>query len=163
MVSIFAETVYDETVTLNLTDFQRFENNVNFNYPAVSADTIIGGFVYIERIIVELNFIPGLDVKNTTGTDRDLRLDSEIEYDYDGTIDLFSTVGTLRYFDININPNETPTLTSVSDTKNFDNYLDVPGNVSPKNFVWDDQNDIRVDGDQTVDAQITITLVGRKP
>jgi len=162
MVSIFAETVVDATDTVSLNDGERFNIQENFSFGPISVDTTIGGFVYMEKIIANIDFSPDIGVLGGSNNEQ-FKLRSTVEYDYDGTIDLFSDVPRLVHYDEFIASGNNEIVSGpFSVEQTLDIYLDVPADIS-LDFAWDDGNRVFVDGNQTVTADLDVILVGRKP
>jgi len=167
MVNIFADKVYDETVTISVTDGAPFPQELNSaftNLPLVDASSIIGGFTYLEEATLELNFVGGLDLDASTDN-RTATIDAKPIAIFDSQFNLF---GGVDFVEIG-RQNDTGGNVTITDFKGegvtLDTYVDTPLEIGyDVQFGGDtDQFTLNMDGDQTLDVELIIRLIGRQP
>jgi len=167
MVSIFAETVYDETSTVTFANDDNLivEIPAQVSFPTVDVSSIVGDFTYIETAIIEFNFVGGMDIEMGVG-DVNFGLDAKPTAEFNGNLDVFSTVQSDRI--VNINNNNGPdniTAENFSGSIAIDSYVDTPLDIGYDFSVSGvtTQYAPRANGAQTIDMQGKIGLVGRQP
>jgi len=167
MVSIFAESVSDETQTVNFADNDLLIDEIpaQLNLPTTDISATVGGFTYIESAVMEFNFVGGMDIQIAGGT-RFFFLDAKPSAEFDGSLDVFSgvqedTIVEIRETELG----EFSTVENFSGNVAIDSYVDTPL-VIGYDFTVDGTTSTfapRADGAQTIDMNAKISLIGRQP
>jgi hypothetical protein len=168
MVSIFAEQIYQETVTgVNFNDGQRVSNITIDNFPLTDVSALVGGFKYVERVVVGFTIIGTFGVFNPKdGFNRRWEIDVVgTEFIFDDTIELLPSIGNKEAFQDFIEGPNTETYTDLSAEVAFtaDGYIDTPVKCSTGLQFFEGKDPMEFDGNSTVDVETTITIVGRQP
>jgi len=164
MVSIFASDIYSDTQTVSLTNDEPLKDELDskLTFADINIDTELGGFTYVQTATVSFEFVPDLQFKATSDT-RTLNLQVVPNIVFDNTTNLFADV----------NPSTVKQLTSstggaTDDGRdevliNIDKYVDAPA-VANLDIAYSGQiGRIVIDGNQTVDIDVSYTLIGRQP
>jgi hypothetical protein len=164
MVSIFADTIYDETITVNFSNGALVHDEINTkaSFPTVDVTSIIGGFTYAETLVLTFEFVQPFNTTNRGNKFADARVNMQPEFLFgSNNLDLFVISKTVVE---NIQL-ETQTSGPKVTTINLDKYIDVPAdlkpNLSAETVTPDGPRD--VDGNQTIDIRIKVDIIGRQP
>jgi hypothetical protein len=166
MVSIFANEVYNETITVSFDDNARapseFENKVNF--PTVSMDNVLGDFTYIITANLSFSFDQQLNLTGPNDSNQDQRIAVNPVFNFNN-IDLFQNIEVdvieTRYTDFN---QDFSMPTSGIATTTVDKYADVPADLeyNVRTFTTS-SGESRINGNQTRDLTGTLEFIGRQP
>ena len=158
MVSILAKQVVDFDFTLNLTNNQSFNSFFsNVTFPVFDVSTELGGFTYTESI----NIVSDIDPISIDGGPSNLRLNhSPLIADFNGvnllpgqlTENIVSGSGGAQNLDL-----------SGNNLLTVDKYLDTPLNFEISIFTTDNNGNNSADGDQTINGNLSIIVIGRQP
>jgi len=164
MVSIFAQEVLNENITVPHTDNARFGTEINnFSFSAFDISTQLAGFTYVEQIVTNLQFT--IDLKNGSSFSGET-ISTKIQTpssDFNNIDLLINTTGEKSQTE-NLGSTTSRTFTfDIELIDVVDTYLDTPISLTPSIRGDSSSSVMKVDGDQNVDMAFTVVIIGRQP
>jgi len=170
MVSIFADKIYDETVTVTLSGGVdvHTEMNAEVNFPIESVGSTLGGFTYAETVVLTLEFVTPLTYDNSFGVFSEFVIGMQPRLLFgNNDLDLFGLdYRSVERFGGGDNQGliaDGSHSTSVA----LDSYIDTPADLDPGFEAVTDPGTpggpSEVQGTQTIDFRAAVSIIGRQP
>jgi len=139
MVSIFAETVYSETINFDFADATgngRLNDVPLSNFPTVDISSSIPGFAYIETLVMEASVTGNMEVNNQRPNNRSdpVLIESTPSFIFNNQVDIFSAVGpqTVTWF-TGVGSDNFVGPFSATEAVPVDTYVDTPAEIGVNN------------------------------
>jgi len=174
MVSIFADNIYNETITATLDDgaIAGDELSNKLAFPDVDISSTIGGFTYVETVTLSFQLSAPITVElfSTVFGNRRTSVSGQMGLVFNNALDLFTDLSSASFFSGEQGMDNNPGVETVYSTDEkselitVDKYIDTPSVATfDLSASFSSIDRVEIEGNQTVTATAKIDMVGRQP